>query len=62
VRTTTLDPDKSVRHWDVALALGRLGRAAEACTAIGQFLATERNPTERQAALEWSIQLGCAGN
>ena len=61
-RGAALDPDKSVRHWNVALALDRLGRTTEACAAIGQFLATERDPAERQAALEWSSQLGCAGN
>jgi tetratricopeptide (TPR) repeat protein len=54
-----LDPDVAPRRLNVALALERLGRAAEACAAWGEYLAVEKRAGPRAAALEHLRATGC---
>jgi len=55
-----LDPDAPVQHFNLALALGRLGRAPEACAAWQRYAGLE--PDARLVARRWPEvrAFGCA--
>jgi tetratricopeptide (TPR) repeat protein len=54
------NPDAAVQHFNLALALGRQGRAAEACTSWQRYLGLEPDP--QVAARRWPDvrAFGCA--
>jgi len=55
-----LNPDQPVRHLNEALALGRLGRIAEACAAWQRYFALETDPDRAARSRPQALGQGCA--